>query len=1468
MKKNLTRFFSLILATLTTLSAAAAPPLKAMQANAGLPKMVGSVVWSETDNFDGAGVYTVPTDDSQEFTRLFRYANAKYGGVLVDDTYFTCEYFEYPGYGAIIYYTGYDMATGNDFFEASGAYYTYSMTYDATTSTIYAIANIDRSFVLVKITFDIQHKRVLMDPVAPIELEQYGMWNSIACDSKGQLWAIYSECVIPESDDDPMVCTGSSLYKIDKNTAVLTKVGETGYDSLYASDAVFDTKTDRLFWTVSNDSDEGFLTEVDTATGKASVIYMFPGNEEVCGLAILVPEAEDNAPAAVTDVKANFDGASLSGSIDFKAPATFFGGTAGSGNITYTVTANGLTVATGSTAFGADVSTKVTVSAAGFYTFAVTAANEAGPSPKVEVTVYVGADTPESTSVTADYSNGVMNISWLQVTGSINGGYIDVDAITYTVTRFPEKVVVADKISVTTFSENIPVPDELTSYYYEVVASYEGLSSAPAQSNVISLGAVVPPFAATFDTDDSLDGFSVVDANGDGQTWTSIDGHARIVYNESLDMDDWLISPAIKLSADGLYNIAAQFACGQRAYPERIEVKVGNSPDPKDMTAVLLEPTIIADSDENPMEWSTVFAPEADGNYYVGFHGISDMNTFTLYVDNFSISRLETEDGPAAVSNLKVQPGANGALTATISFTTPSTTLTGKPLEAITKIELLRDGKLINIWDAPGLNTVLTYDDKLSAPDDYVYTVVPYSNLGNGGKAVAEVYVGINYPAAVDGVIAFESGKPGEVTVTWNAVTMTEDSVAIDPALVQYRVNQIINGAPVAITGLIDGTSYTYQAVKPGTQEFLQYAMIAKTERGYGDILNCSLSSIIPAGTPYKEFSLSNQKDIDTYLIGINSRGGGAWGVYDNAFMPAQDGDDRLFAMYAAYVDCYGDLYTGLISLADFTNPTLTFYTYNIGNLGDDTADINEITISVRETTSPEFDDVKTVVVSETGPENSWNRIIVDLAAYAGKTIQINFYSIAKSASYTVIDNIKVGDIHANDMAVTAINAPETALAGKSFPVEVTVTNEGTATAGNYTVEVYADSKLVASQQGPALSGGVSAVVEFELTMSPLASKNVSYYAKVVMTGDENPANDRSKTIAVTPVRLNLPAAGNLAGTETDTEIKLTWSAPDLAAIPADAVTEDFEDGLPFTSRYGEWIFVDKDGVAVDGFSNIEVPNIISGETKGSFWIWDTKDVGTGNSTFQAHSGTKYLFALYRTDMGRADEWAISPELNGEEQIISFYAKSYSVDYPEQVKVAYSSGSIEPDDFTAVKTFVGLTNEWTRYEFKVPEGAKRFAINSCATNGFMLMVDDVTYIPAGAPRSIKFEGYDVYRDGQRINSAMVSACEYADKNVEEGKTYEYTVVAVYNKGTATPSDAVSITYKDASIDEIGSGTLSIATGVNSIVISGAQGLPIAVYAVDGKTIFAGKGSAITTIPVQQGIYVVKAGSAVKTVSVR
>lgn len=1435
---------------------------------AGLPNLLGSVIYSDDFSMNGAGLFTIPTNSSQEFERLFLYANAEYGGVLVGDTYFTCENYYYPWGGSNISYTGYDISTGKDYFEAKGVYYTYSMTYDLTTSTVYAIANYQGLNALVTVKFDTAQKTVEIEPIAAIGMVTDGIWNAIACDSKGQLWAVYSDAADPEMTGGEFVCTGSTLYKIDKTTGVATKVGETGYDSLYASDAIFDTKTDRMYWTVFNSAMEGFLTEIDTTTGAATIIYDFPANEQVTGLAIPEPEAEDKAPASVTDLVANFSKDSLTGTVGFKTPTTFYDGTDGTGNINYTVTANGQEVATGTTTFDTEVSADVTVQAAGFYTFVVSTNNDAGESPKVETKTYVGADTPESTKVTATYLDGVMTISWLPVTASINGGFIDVDNINYKVTRFPGNKVIAENTTATSVTENLPEPDRLTAYYYDVVATSGTLSSAPARSNTVTLGYITPPYSATFEG--SLDGFSVIDANGDGITWIENDGNVRIMYNETMDMDDWLISPALKLKAGQLYNIAAQFACGRSDLPEheRIEVKAGQASSPEAMTTVLLEPTEVTNKLDDPMEWNGAFVPDADGNYYIGFHGISKMDVFLLYIENFSITPSKTGDGPVAVTDLTVIPDESGALTAAISFTTPSKTLTGKDLDALTKVELRRGRQIIKTWEAPAINTQLTYVDNLTSPGEYTYSVVSYSSAGNGPEAVVSTYVGVDYPASVVNVKAFETDKPGEVTITWDAVTTTAEGAPLDPSLVKYQVYIIKDGSPVPLSGILTTTTYTYQAVAQGQQTFVQYIVAAITDRGTSNLINASLSGNIPTGTPYHGIYLSGDSDLKKYIVGMNTAGGAEWGVYDDTLIPSQDYDNRMFALYGPYINCYGNLYTGLISLEGFSNPGISFYTYNISDVSDTEPDLNEIVVGVRVNGTLEFVTAKTIIVSETGLPSRWNRVIVDLSEYAGKTIQVNFYSIIKSIAYTIIDNIYIGNIYTHDLSIMSISAPDEVATGSSVSIDVVVSNDGTAAAEGYTVELYTGDELVATKTGNAIEGGDNTVVKFDVTMPPFATRDVEYTAKVVLAGDENAANDRSETIAIATIPSKLPAVTNLNGSLVDAAVTLTWDEPDVASIPADAITDDFEDAMAFIPYYGMWKFVDMDNSPVSGFSDMDLPNIIAGMTKGSFWIWDTDTRGTGNSYFKAHSGTKYLFALYREDQGLSDEWAISPELDGSAQTISFYAQSYLPQYLEKIKIWYSSTTSNPEDFTLITTIDQVGYPWTRYEFDVPAGAKYFAINSCAKNAFMLMVDDVTYIPAGAPHSTKFEGYNVYRNGAKINDNVIMSREYIDNDVEDGQNYEYVVVAVYNKGQSLPSNVVSILYQGTDINDICDDTLSIATDKGAIVVRGAESQQIAIHAIDGKTVFEGLGEDTTVIPVQPGVYVVKAGQTVAKVFVK
>lgn len=60
-----------------------------------------------------------------------------------------------------------------------------------------------------------------------------------------------------------------------------------------------------------------------------------------------------------------------------------------------------------------------------------------------------------------------------------------------------------------------------------------------------------------------------------------------------------------------------------------------------------------------------------------------------------------------------------------------------------------------------------------------------------------------------------------------------------------------------------------------------------------------------------------------------------------------------------------------------------------------------------------------------------------------------------------------------------------------------------------------------------------------------------------------------------------------------------------------------------------------------------------------------------------------------------------------------------------------------------------------------------------------------------APGQRGVNGYNIYRDGQKINTALIIGTSYIDQNFGRS-TYEYYVTAVYNTGESEPSNMVSV----------------------------------------------------------------------------
>lgn len=1464
------------------------PTKQAPQFAGGMPNLMGSVIYSEAEDFD-PGVYEIPT--SQGPTELvFAGPNASYGGVKVGNTYYTVDYQTF--FGMLLAYDikGYDltseevvyskdMKSGQDVrFLCPGG-----MVYDESTSTIFGIGfqTGGNSLQLAKFVYG---DTPSVTQVGALE----GNWNSLMIDASGQLYGIR---YWGETQDDNYVVLGSALCKINKLTGEVTEVGECGVAPQYLSSATIDTKTGRCFWNVNPADDSSWMYEVNLTTGVATKLYSITTGDEVMGM-FVGSSPNGNAPAGVSDVAVNFPQDNLTGTVTLKAPATLFDGSAASGNVTLKVKANGTEVGTATAAYGANATVNVTVSTAGSYTFEVYASNANGDGPVAKVkNFWVGADTPEATVATLVYANGNMELTWNAVTGSVNGGYIDQAGLTYTVTRYTNGTAqeVASGLTTTTFTEAIAVPADITSYYYTVVAVAGTLSSAPAKSNVVTLGSIVPPYVAN-PAQDGLAGYTVIDGNGDNKVWTVDGDKFKISYTANgVNMDDWLISPPMKLEYGKAYKVNFNVWNNSTTYKERIEVKYGKAATAEGMTGTLLEPTEVTNKEAGMVSVSEFIVPDETGIYYVGFHGISDPNQYFLYVGGFEVEAGVSALAPGAATNLTVTPDASGALAATVAFNAPSTTMHGQALSSLTKVELSRDGNVVKTFTAPAVGSALSFNDNtITEGGDVTYTVVGYNAEGTGVAASASAFIGFQAPASPANVAIARTATTGSVSVTWDAVTTDIGGKAFPAGSVKYMVVDYSNPSnPETLVSDFAGTTYTFQAVPEGEQDFVQCAVFAvyNGTQGQG-----TLSDMIPVGTPYEGLNESFANKTLSYIWGYRAIGtSGTQGVslQGDDFQPSQDGDNGILALKGQYLDEGIALFSGMVSTNQLVNPALSFYTFNI--VGDDPTkpDINEISVGVKKASDTEYTTVMaaTPINQLANGVEGWCKVTVPLTGYENEVIQFQITAITKQFVYTTLDNIKVGSMLSHDLKAKNIVAPANVPAGRDYAVTVEVSNEGFETAQNYSVELYANEDLYDTQTCASLAASATEFVQFECTMSALAEESVTYFAKVVYAQDENVGNNQTSSITVTPVVSTLPKVSDLEAENIDEGVKLTWSAPDLSEnspmmAPA-AITEDFEDGDAFSNEYGEWTFIDGDQSPVGGFQGLDPPGITAGTTMGSFWIWDTEwsnaNAGQTAASFGAHSGSKYLFALFRYDDGTTDDYAISPELYTGGQTISFYARSYSGQYPEKIEVLYSTSGKEISDFTGnvamapvVPSSGGSDRTYTLYTANLPAGAKYFAIHSFATGSFMLLVDDVTYIPAPLG-ALEVAGYNVFRDGVKINNELVTDTEYVDTNVTEGEQYTYVVTTVYadNRGESAGSNEAVITSTGGSGVNVLNGAVSVVVENGNIVVLNAVGEKVVVVATDGKTEYAGVASeAKTVIPVTKGVYVVKAANVIRKVIVK
>lgn len=1279
-----------------------------------------------------------------------------------------------------------------------------------------------------------------------------------------------------------------NLYKVNKETGELTLVGPTGCPDLYyMSSAAYNDKDNNIILSFCNDSPTqgAGLVAIDPETALSTVVATFTDNAEAIGLYIPF-QAPDKAPGT-PELTVSCNDGSMTVNFTIQMPSTLFDGTDALGtDMGYKIYSGGNVILSGTAKGGETVEASKALTESGNTTFTVVATNEVGESNQTKAQCYVGKGTPAATSgVTLAFADGVLTLTWNAVTASSDGGYVNPADIRYDVVDANGNTVASD-LTETVWTTTVATPDEITRFEYGVVVKYDAKSSKVVMSNALFLGHYTAPLTMDMSKSDVFDQHTVLDANNDGKTWIFNSSRGTIYdYDKSNNADDWIFSPAIYLEAGKAYDFEALARAYSNSYPERIEIMMGATPTAEGMTTMLVEPVVLGG---NPTSLPASIIPAVSGDYFIGFHAISDAYQWNLYLLEYSISEPFGATAPDAVTDITLVPDVKGDLNVTVNFTAAVTTVTAAPYAGDMKVSILRDGEEIGeLTVAAGANG--SYTDNVPETGRYTYTLVSRNMAGEVGRsASASVFVGPNVPQAPAVVKVVENTqKLGEVTLTWEQPEADIDGNPLYGPNLTYNVYVVKDQQWVLLTETpVSERTFTFVAqAEDAPQAFLQVGVQTINKGIKAEEL--AGAGLVPVGPAYKlPVSITGAPDLQNYILGIDPWDGCEFGILADGQMNAvtsQDGDGQFF--YGERVSSsqtlgtgkgIGDLIFGKVDLAGALHPVFSLYTWKITE-----TDLTKLEIIV--ICEGESKIVDTIDYSNDN-HGLWTKKVVRLEEYAGKAVQLIIRYYSDGLVYCFLDNMKFMDMPEYDLNAVEVIAPKTVTAGEPFQVTAIVENVGSNDAGTFAVELLANGNVVDTKQVEGLEAGTTVAVTFEQTINMAQDKAVEYTAHIVYDADADSSNDTTpKGVTVTREASDLPVVTNLTGTANGTTVTLSWDAITENDLPFDPTVESFENAEAFTKEYPGWTFVDRDGALTGSLGNIDIPNHTPGVDTESFIVIDGTYSGFVNSSYakeyRAASGNQYIGAIWACNENisqvlPSDDWAISPLLKGIAQTVTFYAKNASINYSERLQIWYSTtDSVDPDDFEQLNDFnnygynyrVIRTDGWGQFSFDLPEGAVRFAFRVVSNDGMMLMIDDVAFLAADATIGLEHTGYNVYCDGLKLNAEPVTANTFVQNDVQAG-SHTYHVTALYNRGESEVCEPLTLTVTATGADDILAENATVSVEGNTIVVTAPAETAVQIVSADGKTVSATFGS--TRVAVVPGIYLVNIANNVTKVVVR
>lgn len=592
---------------------------------------------------------------------------------------------------------------------------------------------------------------------------------------------------------------------------------------------------------------------------------------------------------------------------------------------------------------------------------------------------------PENVVLTAD------RVSWDAVDKAILDGWIEPGKMRYEVYINDRFIGSTDRTWMDIeLDSSVPV----SAYYAYVAASCNSQVSGRTRSNKIIFGA---PFDLPYTvepTQEQADLTHVFNLDGSPEygMWEYWESrwHEPVFasgWNQTR-ADDWLILPPVNCpDLTHAYRVTLDAICGgMTGKDERFEVWCGNAPAPSAMNTLIIPETKVTEFITEGWEtFSNLFVPKEAGITYIAIRAVSPAVQKSLIVRRIRIEGTEElADVTEAPADLKVENTDDAALTATISFKTPTATIAGNTIPQQADMQVhTRIGDLHTVSPcAPGRQMTLTLDTRQGENRIEVYCTIG----GQAGQSAnISVFTGTIVPDYVENLTSVVSRDNLGITLRWDpplggrsGVDGYYSDAGIHYVLMELQENPEYGDTEwVEIKDLGNVAEFTY-TVSSGTRLHEKYlGIVAANAAGTSPCLWYVAHQI---GSPYTP-EISENFDGGSYPalhygpIGLTPPSAEYTGSWDVAY-PEDVNEDAWdpeipYALVASATEDTGGkarLTLPKFSTEGVDNPALTLLLWNTEPCG---------TVEVYASTygAPRFEHIYTVATMADG----WQRVVVPM---------------------------------------------------------------------------------------------------------------------------------------------------------------------------------------------------------------------------------------------------------------------------------------------------------------------------------------------------------------------------------------------------------------------------------------------------------------------------------------------------------